>query len=109
MKELAKRLGGKLLRSVEPQSALEDRFEAEIAERIFEVGVQPLHRAHLGIRDIFHGQRNPLFTFSKRRDRVPELVTVENHHVAGFSDQLKMAWLFGRVVLEKLTYQLALG
>lgn len=96
------------LESAQTQRPLEDVCEAEIAEGIFEVRIQPLDRPHLRIGDVLHCERNPLFTFSKRRDGMPELVPVENYHIAGFSDQLKMARLLGGMVFEKLAHQLTL-
>ncbi len=81
-----------------PNARLKTDLQAEITEGIFKVRIQPLDRAHLRIRDIFHCQRNPFLAFSERRDRMPELVTVENHHIAGTSDQLEdgaAAWWDG--------------
>jgi hypothetical protein len=36
------------------EGLLEDRSEAEVRDGIFEVGIQPLERAHVRVGDIFH-------------------------------------------------------
>ena len=35
-------------------SLLKDRTKAEVRNRIFEVGIQPLERSHVRVGDIFH-------------------------------------------------------
>lgn len=43
------------------QSLFENRAEAEVRERVFKVGVQPLEHSHVRIGHIFHREGNPFF------------------------------------------------
>ena len=90
------------------KNLLEDRAEAEVGKGIFEVGIEPLDRSHVRVRNIFHREGNPFLPLTKWRHRMPELIPVEDHEIAWVRNQLQMLGRFDRIVLKELTDQLAL-
>src|SRR4029079_10587945 len=83
------------------EGLLEDRPKAEVRDRIFEVGIQPLERAHVRVGDIFHREGDPFFPFAKRSHRMPELISIEDDQITRLRDELKMLGGFHRVILKQ--------
>src|SRR5207245_9802716 len=87
-------------------AAGEDGLEAEVGERVLQVGEEPLDRAHRRVRHVLEREAHPLLVLSERRDRVPELVAVEGHQRARVGGELELdERAAARVVLEELANQ----